>query len=98
MIAPELADELRLIAYAPMAKPINRVNALNLLAKNSLDTIKVRDTLYSLATDTSTPDSVKVRAIDLLDKLDISTAPKDLAADEAADLEQSLLEQYVGTT
>lgn len=98
MIAPELADELRLIAYAPMAKPINRVNALNLLAKNSLDTVKVRDTLYSLATDTSTPDSVKVRAIDLLDKLDISTAPKDLAADEAANLEQSLLEQYVGTT
>lgn len=98
MIAPELADELRLIAYAPQAKPINRVNALNLLAKNSLDTVKVRDTLYSLATDNSTPDSVKVRAIDLLDKLDISTAPKDLAADEAANLEQSLLEQYVGTT
>lgn len=96
MIAPELADELRMIAFSDMAKPVNRVAALASLARNGLDTNKVRDTLYALATDISTPDSVKVRAIDLLDKLDITAAPKELAADEAANLEQSLLEQYVG--
>lgn len=96
MIAPELADELRMIAFSDMAKPVNRVAALTSLARNGLDTNKVRDTLYALATDIHTPDSVKVRAIDLLDKLDITAAPKELAADEAANLEQSLLEQYVG--
>lgn len=96
MIADELADELRMIAFSGIAKPVNRVAALASLARNGLDTVKVRDTLYALATDINTPDSVKVRAIDLLDKLDITAAPKELAADEAANLEQSLLEQYVG--
>lgn len=96
MIAAELVDELRMIAYRPEAKPLNRLNALSALAKNGTDTVRVRDTLYALATDISTPDSIKVRAIDLLDKLDITAAPKELAADEAATLEQSLLEQYVG--
>lgn len=98
MIAPELADELRMIAYADMAKPANRVAALASLVRNGLDTARVRDTLYSLATDIAIPDSVKIRAIDLLDKLDITSAPKNLAADEAASLEQDLLKQYVGTT
>lgn len=98
MLAPELIDELRLIAYFDMAKPVNRVGALASLARNGVDTRRVRDTLYSLATDSITPDSVKVRAIDLLDKLDISTAPKELTTEQAVDLEQSLLEQYVRTT
>lgn len=98
MIANELADELRLIAFCDKAKPANRVGALASLSRNGLDTVRVRDTLYSIATDITTPDSVKIRAIDLLDKLDISSAPKELSANEAADLEQNLMEQYVGTT
>lgn len=98
MLAPELIDELRLIAFCDMAKPVNRVAALNSLARNGVDTTKVRDTLYSLATDITTPDSVKVRAIDLLDKLDITSAPTELSPDEATSIEQSLLEKYVGTT
>lgn len=98
MIAPELADELRLIAYCDVAKPVNRVAALASLARNGLDLKRVRETLYSIATDIHTPDNVKVRAIDLIDKLDISTAPKELNADDAKALEQSLLDQYVGTT
>jgi hypothetical protein len=98
MIAPELADELKMIAFCEMAKPANRLAALASLSRNGLETERVRNTLYSLATDAATPDSIKVRAIDLLDKLDISSAPKELDPIRQADLEQSLIEQYVGTT
>lgn len=98
MIVNELADELRMIAYSDMAKPANRVAALASLARNGIDPKRVQSTLYSIATDVSTPDSVKVRAIDLLDKYDFSAAPQELAPEEAAKLEQSLLEQYVGQT
>lgn len=96
MIAKELADELRMIAYYDKAKCQARVAALSSLARNGLDTNKVRATLYSIATDKHTPDTLKVRAIDLIDKLDISTAPQELTAEEAAATEQSLLAQYVG--
>lgn len=98
MISPELENELKLIAYCDVAKPANRVAALSSLARNGIDLKRVRETLYSIATDISTPDSVKIRAIDLIDKLDISTAPKELEAEDAKALEQSLLDKYVGTT
>lgn len=96
MIADELVDELRMIAYCDQAKCQARVAALGSLARNGKDTKKVRATLYSIATDKYTPDTLKVRAIDLIDKLDISTAPQELTAEEAAATEQSLLAQYVG--
>lgn len=96
MLSPELIDELRMIAFSELAKPVNRVAALSSLARNGVDTDKVRKTLYSLATDIATPDSVKVRAIDLLDKLDLSTAPQELSQATVAELEQTLLEQYAG--
>lgn len=96
MIAEDLAKELRLIAYSTQAKPANRVAACNSLARNGLDTKRVRETLFTIATDTITPDSVKVRAIDLLDKLEIQEPPKELSDVEQAGLEQSLLEKYVG--
>ena len=98
MLAPELADELRMIAYAPMAKPVNRVGALASLMRNGLDSVKVRDTLYSLATDCVTPDSVKIRAIDLLDKYDLSAAPTELSHDQQATLTETLMQQYVGNS
>ena len=98
MLAPELVDELRTIAYCEVAKPKNRVSALNSLMKNNEDTVKVRATLYGIATDIHTPDDVKVRAIDLLSKLDTAQAPKELSAEEIATAEQSLMEMYVGTT
>lgn len=98
MLAPELVDELRTIAYCEVAKPKNRVSALNSLMKNNEDTVKVRATLYEIATDIHTPDDVKVRAIDLLSKLDTAQAPKELSAEEIATAEQSLMEMYVGTT
>lgn len=98
MLAPELVDELRTIAYCEVAKPKNRVSALNSLMKNNEDTVKVRATLYGIATDIHTPDDVKVRAIDLLSKLDTAQAPKELSAEEIAIAEQSLMEMYVGTT
>jgi hypothetical protein len=96
MLAPELLDELRAIAYCEVAKPKNRVSALNSLSKAGVDTPKVRKVLYELATDMSTPDDVKVRAIDLLAKLQTDETPKDLDATEVAALQQSLMEQYVG--
>lgn len=96
MIANDLADELRLIAYCDAGKCQARVAACASLARNGLDTKRVRETLYSIATDKHTPDTLKVRAIDLIDKLDISTAPQELTAEEAAATEQSLLAQYVG--
>lgn len=98
MLAPELVDELRTIAYCGAAKPKNRVSALNSLIKANEDTVRVRATLYEIATDIHTPDDVKVRAIDLLSKLDTAQAPKELSADEIATAEQSLMEMYVGTT
>lgn len=96
MLAPELIDELRAIAYCEVAKPKNRVSALNSLSKAGVDTPKVRKVLYELATDMSTPDDVKVRAIDLLAKLQTDEAPKDLDTTEVEALQQSLMEQYVG--
>lgn len=98
MLAPELVDELRTIAYCDVAKPKNRVSALNSLIKANEDTVRVRATLYEIATDIHTPDDVKVRAIDLLSKLDTAQAPKELSAEEIATAEQSLMEMYVGTT
>lgn len=98
MLAPELVDELRTIAYCEAAKPKNRVSALNSLIKANEDTVRVRATLYEIATDIHTPDDVKVRAIDLLSKLDTAQAPKELSAEEIATAEQSLMEMYVGTT
>lgn len=98
MLNEELLNELRLIAFSDIPKPRDRVAACASLARNGSDTARVRSTLYSISTDIHTPDSVKVRAIDLLDKLEASTAPKELTAMEAAAQEQSLLEQYVGTT
>ncbi len=98
MLAKELQEELRLIAYSDMSKPLARIGALSTLIRNGLDSARVRDTLYSIATDIDTPDSVKVRAIDLLDKLDISTAPKELEPDKVHELEKTLMEQYAGTT
>lgn len=96
MLAPELLDELRAIAYCEVAKPKNRVSALNSLSKAGVDTPKVRKVLYELATDMTTPDDVKVRAIDLLAKLQTDETPKDLDATEVEALQQSLMEQYVG--
>lgn len=97
MIAPELADELRAIAFMPQAKPVVRVSALASLARNGIDIDRVRSTLFEIATAIKTPDSVKVRAIDLLDKLDITAKPKELSQAEAETLTDSLLKQYVRT-
>ena len=97
MLAPELIEELRMIAYCSAGKPKNRVTALAELAKESVDSSRVRKTLYELATDINTPDDQKVRAISLLSKLQAKDPPKELNADEAQALEQSLMEQYVGT-
>lgn len=96
MIAPELIEELRLIAFMPRSKPLARVSALSSLAKNGIDLDQVRTTLFSIATAVNTPDSVKVRAIDLLDKLDITAKPKDLSQTEETSMTESLLKQYVG--
>ena len=96
MIAPELIEELRLIAFIPTSKPVNRVSALASLARNGIDLDKVREALFSIATAINTPDSVKVRAIDLLDKLDITAKPKDLSPAEETSMTESLLKQYVG--
>ena len=98
MLNDDLLNELRMIAFSDMPKPRDRVAACASLARNGADTNRVRSTLYSISTDIHTPDSVKVRAIDLLDKLEATTAPDELSAVEAAVREQSLLEQYVGTT
>lgn len=98
MLAPELIDELRVIAYCTAGKPTNRVSACSSLYKQGVDVDKVRSTLYELATDTFTPDKDKVRAIDLLDKIDMSQKPKEMSKAEAADYEQSLLAEYVGNS
>lgn len=98
MLASELVDELRAIAFCAAAKPVNRVAACNSLYRDGTDIDRVRATLYELATDAPTPDAVKVRAIDLLAKIDLSKAPKELDDNEVADLEQSLMRQYVGET
>ena len=97
MLASELLEELRTIAYCEVAKPKNRVSALAELAKESVDSSKVRKTLYELATDINTPDDQKVRAISLLSKLQSKDPPRELNDDEAQALQQSLMEQYVGT-
>lgn len=97
MITEELVNELKLIAYAEAAKPVNRVAALSSLARNGIDRDKVRNTLYSIATDIDTPDAVKVRAIDLLDKLEVYTAPKEIKQEQLESLEKTLMEQYVRT-
>lgn len=98
MITQDLIDELRLIAYANQAKPTNRVMALASLLRNGIDVNRVRETLYNIATDVVTPDSVKVRAIDLLDKYEVPEQPQELSSEKAEELEHSLLEQYgVGT-
>ena len=97
MLAPELLDELRAIAYCGVAKPKNRVSALNSLVKANEDSTRVRATLYEIATDIHTPDDVKVRAIDILSKLDTAQPPKELSADEIATAQQELMEMYVGT-
>lgn len=97
MLAPELLEELRTIAYCEVAKPKNRVSALAELAKEGVDSSKVRKTLYELATDINTPDDQKVRAISLLGKLQAKDPPRELNVDEAQALQQSLMEQYVGT-
>lgn len=96
MLAPELIEELRFIAYCDVGKPKNRVSALAELAKESVDSSRVRKTLFELATDIHTPDDVKVRAISLLGKLQAKDPPKELSAAEEQALSQSLLEQYVG--
>ena len=96
MLAPELIDELRTIAYCDVAKPKNRVSALAELAKEGTDSSKVRAVLYELATDIQTPDDVKVRAISLLGKLQAKDPPKELSKAEEQALSQSLMEQYVG--
>lgn len=96
MLAPELIKELRTIAYCSVAKPETRCMACTSLYKQGVDIDKVRATLYGLATDSATPDKLKVRAIDLLDKIDMSQKPKEMTAGEAQAYEQLLLEQYVG--
>lgn len=98
MLAPELIDELQSIAYCDVAKPKNRVSALNSLSKAGVDTTRVRATLYEIATDIHTPDDVKVRAIDLLNKLETTMAPRELSSEEIASAELSLMEQYVGNS
>ena len=98
MLAPELITELRTIAYCSAGKPDNRVAACSSLYKQGCDVDKVRATLYELATDIATPDKVKVRAIDLLDKIDMSQKPKDMTQAEAQAYEQSLLDEYVGNS
>lgn len=95
MISNELADELREIAFCEDAYPKDRVAALNSLAKQGLDVDRVRDDLYSIATSYNTPDAIKIRAIDILDKLDVRTAPKDLSKSEAERLRQDLVSEYV---
>lgn len=97
MIAPELIEELRLIAFIPKSKPVARISALTSLARNGIDLDKVRKALFSIATAINTPDSVKVRAIDLLDKLDITAKPKNLSKAEEISMTESLLKQYAGS-
>lgn len=98
MLAPELIDELKLIAFCDAAKPVNRVGACASLARNGIELDKVKTTLFTISTDITTPDAVKIRAIDLLDKLKIDVSPKELSSHEATQLAQDLMEQYVGTT
>lgn len=99
MLAPELIKELKLIAFAGnnKAKPSNRVAALSSLARCHVDLDRVKNELYSISTDASTPDSVRIRAIDLLDKLDIQTKPVELDEADKESLARDLMKQYVRT-
>lgn len=98
MIADELLKELRDIAFCEDAKPANRVGACASLARNGVDLHRVQETLFEIATSLGIPDAVKIRAIDLMDKLDIQSAPRELTEQETRTAEKELLEAYVRTT
>lgn len=98
MLDENLTDQLRAIAYCEMAKPAARVSALASLARNAIDIDAVRNTLYKLSTEPNTPDLIKVRAIDLLDKFDIPEKRKELAPNEIQSAAETLMRQYVTNT
>lgn len=98
MLSDELIDQLREIAYCEVAKPDARVSALASLARNSIDIEEVRATLHSIGTSCATPDRIKVRAIDLLDKFDIPEKHIELKPNEVQAATESLMRKYVGNT
>lgn len=98
MLSQDLIDQLQAIAYCEVAKPDARVAALASLARNSIDIEKVRATLTSIGTDAATPDRIKVRAIDLLDKFDTPEKHIEIAEKDIQATADALMRKYAGDT
>lgn len=96
MLRAELIDELRIIAFCEKAAAGNRVAACETLYKQGHDASRVIQTLEEIATVSMTPDSVKVRALQVLHKIDMEMGktPTMDSVDEQ-NLTDALMEQYV---
>ena len=86
-----------MIAFCDVATAPNRVSACLSLYKNKLDIDRIIDTLSELAVGSATPDSARIKAIDLLDRItdETGTADEERAVD-VDNITKSLLEQYTG--
>lgn len=96
MLSQQLLDELRLIAFCDKATAANRVSACRSLSNNSSDINRVIITLNDIALAVKTPDSVRIKAIDLLDKISNTGTDVDQQAVDVDSVKTSLLSQYTG--
>jgi len=96
MLKPELINELQIIAFSTAATASNRVAACRSLYANGQCQDRVRTTLDMIAQSVKTPDSVRIKAIDLIDKITTDTGNADQQAVDAESVRDTLMEQYTG--
>lgn len=97
MLQDNLLDELKMIAFCDAATASNRVSACLSLYKNGFETVRIVDVLDEIATASATPDSARIKAIDLVSKILNETGPAvSEHSVDVASITEILMEQYTG--
>lgn len=100
MSTTDYIDELRIIAYNESAKPIDRVSACSslygLLDSVSTEIDKIVTVLDSIVTTSTTPDAIKIKAINLLTKISNAKPTEQKEFEDIESVKAQLMEHYIG--
>lgn len=103
MLSQRLVTELKSIAFNIDEKARNVVSACASLARNGIELTEIKSVLECIATNADIPADVRVKAIDLIDKIttqeekDKESGKSDdvkISETDAKRIEQELLKQY----
>lgn len=98
MLSVENEELLRQMVHSDGVKPVDRVAAAKLLYAKGKFLDELRDNLTEIIKGDNTANAVKVKAIDLLDKVsdDLMQTQANVSASEEAEIRSQLMRHYVG--